>query len=71
VTGSPAGTVSAGSDAMLKRMNKTEETEPTVAETIDLIERARPDFYRAQLWYCDLRLPKTSSRQVRRRVCTH
>jgi anaerobic magnesium-protoporphyrin IX monomethyl ester cyclase len=29
------------------------ETEETVAETIDLIEQGRPDFYRAQLWYCD------------------
>jgi radical SAM PhpK family P-methyltransferase len=29
------------------------ETEETVAETISLIEEGRPDFYRAQLWYCD------------------
>lgn len=29
------------------------ETEATVQETIDLIEQARPDYYRAQLWYCD------------------
>jgi anaerobic magnesium-protoporphyrin IX monomethyl ester cyclase len=29
------------------------ETYETVSETIDLIEEARPDFYRAQLWYCD------------------
>lgn len=29
------------------------ETEATVAETISLIEEAQPDFFRAQLWYCD------------------
>jgi anaerobic magnesium-protoporphyrin IX monomethyl ester cyclase len=29
------------------------ETEQTVTETISLIEEGRPDFYRAQLWYCD------------------
>ena len=29
------------------------ETYDTVAETVDLIERAKPDFYRAQLWYAD------------------
>jgi len=29
------------------------ETEATVAETISLIEEACPDFFRAQLWYCD------------------
>jgi radical SAM PhpK family P-methyltransferase len=29
------------------------ETEETVAETISLLEQSRPDFYRAQLWYCD------------------
>lgn len=74
--------VESGSDAMLKRMNKTArrkdyrqalamfnevgistyaslivgfpgETEETVAETISLIEEGQPDFYRAQLWYCD------------------
>jgi radical SAM PhpK family P-methyltransferase len=29
------------------------ETDETVLQTIDFIEKARPDFYRAQLWYCD------------------
>jgi anaerobic magnesium-protoporphyrin IX monomethyl ester cyclase len=29
------------------------ETEATVRETIDLVEEARPEFYRAQLWYAD------------------
>jgi len=29
------------------------ETEETVAETISLIEEGQPDFFRAQLWYCD------------------
>lgn len=29
------------------------ETEETVAETISLLEQGQPDFYRAQLWYCD------------------
>jgi radical SAM PhpK family P-methyltransferase len=29
------------------------ETYDTVAETVDLIETAKPDFYRAQLWYAD------------------
>ena len=29
------------------------ETYETVAETIDLIESSKPDFYRAQLWYAD------------------
>ena len=29
------------------------ETYETVGETISLIEAARPDFFRAQLWYCD------------------
>jgi len=29
------------------------ETYETVAETVDLIERTKPDFYRAQLWYAD------------------
>lgn len=29
------------------------ETDDTVQETVDLIEEAKPDFYRAQLWYCD------------------
>jgi anaerobic magnesium-protoporphyrin IX monomethyl ester cyclase len=29
------------------------ETEETVAETWSLLDQAQPDFYRAQLWYCD------------------
>ena len=29
------------------------ETERTVAETVDFIRETRPDFYRAQLWYCE------------------
>jgi anaerobic magnesium-protoporphyrin IX monomethyl ester cyclase len=29
------------------------ETDATVRETIDLVEEARPEFYRAQLWYAD------------------
>jgi radical SAM PhpK family P-methyltransferase len=29
------------------------ETEETVKETIDLIETAEPEYYRAQLWYAD------------------
>ncbi len=74
--------IESGSDAMLKRMNKTArrkdylksipllkaagisthanvivgfpgETFETVQETVTLIEEARPDFYRAQLWYAD------------------
>lgn len=33
------------------------ETEETVRETIDLIETAQPDFFRAQLWYYDTMTP--------------
>jgi anaerobic magnesium-protoporphyrin IX monomethyl ester cyclase len=29
------------------------ETDATVQETIDLIEEAKPDYFRAQLWYAD------------------
>lgn len=29
------------------------ETDETVAETVSLLETGRPDFFRAQLWYCD------------------
>ena len=29
------------------------ETDETVQDTIDLIEEAQPDYYRAQLWYAD------------------
>jgi radical SAM PhpK family P-methyltransferase len=33
------------------------ETNDTVDDTIDLIERARPDYFRAQLWYADPMTP--------------
>lgn len=33
------------------------ETESTLRETIDLIETAQPDFFRAQLWYYDTTTP--------------
>src|SRR3974390_187376 len=33
------------------------ETFETVDETIDLIERAKPDYFRAQLWYADPMTP--------------
>ncbi len=33
------------------------ETMDTVRETVDLVEQARPDTYRAQLWYCDPTTP--------------
>jgi anaerobic magnesium-protoporphyrin IX monomethyl ester cyclase len=33
------------------------ETADTVEETRDFIEEARPDYYRAQLWYCDPTTP--------------
>jgi len=29
------------------------ETDQTVKETVDFIKDARPDYYRAQLWYCE------------------
>ena len=29
------------------------ETDQTVKETIDFIKDARPDYYRAQMWYCE------------------
>ncbi|MGB7925168.1 MAG: PhpK family radical SAM P-methyltransferase [Pyrinomonadaceae bacterium] len=29
------------------------ETHETIAETMDLINQAKPDYFRAQLWYCD------------------
>ena len=29
------------------------ETDETVAETMDLIDETKPDYFRAQLWYCD------------------
>ena len=39
------------------------ESYETVAETRDLIETARPDFFRAQLWYCDPMTPIWSKRE--------
>lgn len=33
------------------------ETATTIRETIELVETAQPDFYRAQLWYCDRTTP--------------
>jgi len=39
------------------------ETEATVRETISLIETARPDYYRAQLWYCDPTTPVWRQRE--------
>jgi anaerobic magnesium-protoporphyrin IX monomethyl ester cyclase len=33
------------------------ETEDTIRETIDFIETAQPDFFRAQLWYYDTMTP--------------
>ncbi len=33
------------------------ETEATVEESISLIEEARPEYFRAQLWYCDPMTP--------------
>lgn len=33
------------------------ETLDTVRETISFIEEAKPDFYRAQVWYCDTKTP--------------
>lgn len=29
------------------------ETEETVRETVDFIRESRPDYYRAQIWYCE------------------
>ncbi len=33
------------------------ETEQTVRETVDFIRHTQPDFYRAQLWYCEAGTP--------------
>lgn len=38
------------------------ETDESVRDTISLIEESRPDFYRAQLWYCDPMTPIWSKR---------
>jgi hypothetical protein len=29
------------------------ETQRTIEETVDLVEKAKPDFFRTQLWYCE------------------
>lgn len=39
------------------------ETHATVQETLDLIETARPTFYRAQLWYADPMTPIWNRRE--------
>jgi len=39
------------------------ETEDTVHETVALLEEAQPDFYRAQLWYCDPTTPLWKKRE--------
>ena len=38
------------------------ETDQTVAETVELIETAAPDYWRAQCWYCDPVTPIWESR---------
>lgn len=40
------------------------ETRDTVRETVDLLEDARPDTYRAQVWYCDPSTPIWSRRDA-------
>jgi radical SAM PhpK family P-methyltransferase len=40
------------------------ETYQTVQETRDFLEEARPDFYRAQLWYCDPTTPIWNQRET-------
>jgi radical SAM PhpK family P-methyltransferase len=40
------------------------ETIDTIAETAGLIETAKPDFFRAQLWYCDPTTPVWRQREV-------
>ena len=40
------------------------ETVESVRETIELIEETRPDFFRAQLWYCDPITPIWSQRET-------
>ena len=39
------------------------ETYETVQETIDFIEESQPDFFRAQLWYCDPLTPIWEERE--------
>ncbi len=38
------------------------ETDESVRDTISLVEESQPDFYRAQLWYCDPMTPIWSKR---------
>jgi anaerobic magnesium-protoporphyrin IX monomethyl ester cyclase len=39
------------------------ETRETAAQTVDLIEEGRPEYYRTQLWYCDPRTPVWDRRE--------
>jgi len=39
------------------------ETEETVEETISFIKDARPDYYRAQMWYCEPGTPIQNERE--------
>ena len=39
------------------------ETAETVAQTVELIEEGRPEYYRTQLWYCDPRTPVWDRRE--------
>lgn len=39
------------------------ETMETFQDTVDFIEEAQPDFYRAQLWYCDPTTPVWKKRE--------
>jgi|GEM_PF-3089347 len=38
------------------------ETDETVAETIDFIRETKPDYYRAQMWYCEPGTPIQNER---------
>ena len=38
------------------------ETEATVQETVDFIQETKPDFYRAQMWYCEPGTPIQNQR---------
>ncbi|RYZ45524.1 MAG: PhpK family radical SAM P-methyltransferase [Myxococcaceae bacterium] len=39
------------------------ETDATVQETLDFIQTTRPDYYRAQLWYCEPGTPIEGKRE--------
>jgi radical SAM PhpK family P-methyltransferase len=39
------------------------ETEQTISETINFIKTAKPDYYRAQLWYCEPGTPIERQRE--------